>query len=343
MLEHDLLTEKAETRLGRQIRAGNEAAVHELVRHNLRLASFVAERFAERHPSVDRDDLCSEAVLALYAAARKFDPQRGRFSHYAGYYVREALRLTVNVARFGQRRPPPAEDRLAVSEAAWRWLERTGREPDVDQLACALGWKRSRVARIFAGPRLISLDAPVTQDGKTLRDAIEDESAIGADALAALNDSAAVVREAVAGLEPRAQTIIEHRFGLSANGSSRGTRRHPQRGKRTREKNPKALRAVGAVVGLTGERTRQIERVVLLTLRRQLKESLRAVTGAKERAALEARLLARFQQERVVVIDSYAEPALWFTAHRLTQQGVLRHGPCANTWLLAAARKISAS
>src|SRR5688572_31809632 len=79
MLDHGLLTKSAEFRLARRIQAGDDAAVHELVRHNLRLAGFVAERFAQRHPSLDRDDLCSEAVLALYNAARKFDPRRGRF------------------------------------------------------------------------------------------------------------------------------------------------------------------------------------------------------------------------------------------------------------------------
>lgn len=68
MLDHRLLSEKAEARLARRIRAGDESATHELVRHNLRLAGFLADRFAEHHPSIDRDDLCSEAVLALYTA-----------------------------------------------------------------------------------------------------------------------------------------------------------------------------------------------------------------------------------------------------------------------------------
>lgn len=326
MLEHSLLSEEAEALLAQRMRAGDESAIHELVRHNVRLAGFIADRFAERHPSLDRDDLCSEAVLALYAAARKFDPRRGRFAHYAGFFVREALRIAVSVARFGQRRPPPAEDRDAVADAAWRWLEQTGREPDADQLAFVLGWSRSRVTRALSGPRTISLDAPVTPDGSTLRDVLEDESAVRGDAVTAWNDATAAVHEAIEQLEPRSRTIIEHRFGLSARGARR-------------RKNPHALRAVGAVVGLTGERTRQIERDALLALRRLLAERGREDTSADE-FEVEERLLRRFEQQRVVVIDSYAESGLWFAAHRLTRRGVLRPGPCANTWALVPSEKV---
>lgn len=341
MLDHSLLPEKAEARLARRIRAGDESATHELVRHNLRLAGFLADRFAEHHPSIDRDDLCSEAVLALYTAARKFDPRRGRFAHYAGFYVREALRVSVNVTRFGQRRPPPAEDREAVADAAWRWLEQTGREADIDQLAFVLGWKRSRVARALGGPRTLSLDAPVTPNGVTLGDVLEDQSAVHADAFAALNDTTAAVRDAVEQLEPRARTIIEHRFGLSPNGSTRGARRDvrlPQ----SREKNPHALRAVGAVVGLTGERIRQIERDALFALRRLLAERKRGDSSTEEQELeTEERLLRRFEQQRIVMVDSDAESGLWFAAHRLTRRGVLRPGPCVNTWVLAPMEKAS--
>ena len=335
MLNHALLSKAAETRLARRIRAGDEAAMHELVRHNLRLAVFVAQRFADCHPNLNRDDLSSEAVLALYHAARKFNPRRGRFARYAGFYVREALRLALNVTRFGQRHPPPRKDRDAATGAAWHWLEETGRDASIDQLATMLGWKRSRVQRALAGTRTISLNAPLASDGRTLGDMLEDNSAPRADAHVTVSDTASAVRAAVIQLEPRARMVIQHRFGLTLIDDASESHRE------IRGKNPCALRAVGAVIGLTGERTRQIERAALLTLRRLLADHGQSANSANELRDLEAGLLCRFERERIVAIDSYAESGLWFAAHRLAQRGVLRPGPCANTWALARAEEKS--
>jgi hypothetical protein len=77
----------------------------------------------------------------------------------------------------------------------------------------------------------------------------------------------------------------------------------------------------------------------LLALRRLLAERGREDTSADE-FEVEERLLRRFEQQRVVVIDSYAESGLWFAAHRLTRRGVLRPGPCANTWALVPSEKV---
>ncbi len=342
MLDHRLLSAAVEAGLARRIQTGDDAATHELVRHNLRLARFIAERFAERHPNLDRDDLCSEAVLALYQAARKFDPHRGRFAHYAGFYVREALRSAMNLARYGQRRPPPGEDRNAAADASWRWLEQTGRDASIDDLVTMLGWKRARLLRALAGTRTVSLDAPSTTAGHTLGDVIADASIPRADVHAARNDTCRAVRSAIAQLDPRARTVIEHRFGLMEDGSAHVPHRRAKLKINPLPKNPHALRAVGTVVGLTGERVRQIERAALLTLRRLLADD-DAGTGRRdeETRALEARLLGRFTGQRIVVVDSFSESGLWFAAHRLTQRGILRPGPCANTWLIARAKEKS--
>ena len=200
-------------------------------------------------------------------------------------------------------------------------------------IACS--WNRSRVLRALASARTVSLDAPLTSDGHALGAVLEDKSIPRADAYAATNDMYGAVRAAVAQLEPRMRLVIEHRFGLTTNGATGGSHRRAKSKTLARHKNPCALRAVGAVFGLTGERTRQIERAALLTLRRLLARDEGPRSAEQERRELESRLLARFNGQRIVVLNSFAESGLWFAAHRLTQRGLLRPGPCANTWLLA--------
>ena len=131
LLGHPLLSYEAEIHLAERIQTGDEGAVHELVQGNLRLARFHAEAYARRFPSAvtDEDDLFSEAVAALYKAARKSQPALGR--------VWTVCDILFAHSRSRKRRPAPTTvgrrrwrrngDLQTAGQAAWRRTERMGR------------------------------------------------------------------------------------------------------------------------------------------------------------------------------------------------------------------------
>ena len=149
LLHHPLLTQEEEIRLVRRISASEAEASHELVRHNLRLAWHFVLRVRDR-PGVrgNEEDLFGEAVAGLYRAAAKYELGRGgRFSTYASFYLRDALRTQRRSA--GYRSAAKTVDRAKPVITAWSRLERTGRESGDAELAGDLGWTERRLRSVL--------------------------------------------------------------------------------------------------------------------------------------------------------------------------------------------------
>lgn len=72
------------------------ATPDELIEHNIRLSVAVALRYAGR--GVPLDDLIQEGNIGLIRAASDYDAARGRFSTYATYWVRQAIRRCIHNA-----------------------------------------------------------------------------------------------------------------------------------------------------------------------------------------------------------------------------------------------------
>ncbi|HEY7471189.1 MAG TPA: sigma-70 family RNA polymerase sigma factor [Gemmatimonadota bacterium] len=85
-----LLTRDEEIELGHRIRAGDQGAVDELVRSNLRFVVSVSKRYQDF--GVPLPDLIAEGNVGLVRAAHLFDPNRGvRFISYAVWWIRQAI------------------------------------------------------------------------------------------------------------------------------------------------------------------------------------------------------------------------------------------------------------
>lgn len=180
------LTIEEEKALGSRIKAGDESAVHELVRHNLKIVVTIANRHIGQ--GVPIDDLIQEGNIGLYEAAQRFDPQGdARFISYASLWVRK--RINEAVVAFGRIVRLPHNQEYDIYKA-----KMAGEE----------------VPNLTA----VAIDSPVSSEGDTtLGDLIlkcrpEVESVVEMDGIKF------AVRKAIGVLKERDQEIIKAYFGI---------------------------------------------------------------------------------------------------------------------------------
>lgn len=95
--KEELLTREQESALSKRILAGDERAVNQLVKANLRFVMTVARQYQGK--GVELEDLISEGSIGMVKAARKFDASKGaRFVSFAASYVRQQMERAVKPA-----------------------------------------------------------------------------------------------------------------------------------------------------------------------------------------------------------------------------------------------------
>lgn len=139
-----VLSRDEEDRLAQLAAAGDEEAMAQLVRSNLRLVVALARRYVAS--GVPLVDLVQEGNLALMRALEGFDPGRGfRFSTHATWFVRRALGEAI-------RSEVDAPD-LARVQAAWDDIvDEQGRQPTLEEIAAATGLTTDEIAALLGTP-----------------------------------------------------------------------------------------------------------------------------------------------------------------------------------------------
>jgi len=235
--------------LRRQVRRG-EAAQRRFVESNLRLVVSIAKRY--RSSGLPLLDLVQEGNLGLLHAVDKFDWRKGfKFSTYATWWIRQAI--SRGIANSGRtiRLPVHAGDLvLRVQRTRGRLEAELGRPPTDVELAAEVDLPEARVREALrTAVEPISLSEPLREDGDgELGDVVEDLVTPSPFEQAAAALLPAAVQRLLDVLEPRERDVLRLRFGLD-------------RGE------PRTLEEVGAAVGLTRERARQIEGRALGKLR----------------------------------------------------------------------------
>lgn len=208
-------------------------------------------RHYRRHPRVETWDLHQAGVLGLLSAVERFDASlETPLWAYASWWVRAAMQQVV--AELST--PCVLSDRALRELARVRSAERehaqaTGHGAHMEDLAAMTDLPRPQLEALLAGSRPSrGLDEPIGAGADiTVGELIADPAAEDPSERALMSASAGRVRELVDDLEPRERTVVHARF-LADEGS-------------------RTLGEIGADLGLSAERVRQIEQRALDKLR----------------------------------------------------------------------------
>jgi len=244
-----LLTREEERELARRKDAGDEAAKQQLIESNLRLVMSVARNYTRA--DVPLLDLIQEGNLGLIRAVEKFDYKLGyKLSTYATWWIRQAItRALVDQGRTIRLPLHVADSVRRLLRTRRQLAQKLNREPTLSELAAEAQESEDRVQELLELIETpVSLETPVGDGESLYGDLLEDVRASAPLDLTADKARAKELAEALGTLEPRLRRVVTLRFGLDG-----GT--------------PCTLDEIGADVGVTRERVRQLETRALRELR----------------------------------------------------------------------------
>ena len=162
-----MLSAQQEQDLAQRCAEGDQTAVKEMVKANLRLVVSVAKEYAGR--GVPLLDLIQEGSIGLLTAAKKFDyTLEYRFSTYATKWIRQGVTRCITDHSSLIRIPAYTAERMRkVLQAKALLTQETGREPTDAEIATHCDLTAERVRQLLDwNPETCSLDAPAGGDGE---------------------------------------------------------------------------------------------------------------------------------------------------------------------------------
>jgi RNA polymerase primary sigma factor len=252
-IEHSSgLSSEAEADICRRMAAGDEEAMGELVRANLRFVVRVAKQY--RGMGLPFSDLINEGNLGMIVAAQRFDITLGyRFISYAVWWVRHAILKALadhsRTVRLPNNRVIALARLLKTSQSLEQQL---GRLPDSEELASALEIPTEEIDLLSnLDKQVFSLDTPPTTDGTQypLSESLPDTSRPSIEDHFCTVELKEQIRNALGQLSESEAIVVGLYFGIEDGKTM-------------------TLEQIGTQIGRTRERVRQIKVKALQQLRR---------------------------------------------------------------------------
>jgi RNA polymerase primary sigma factor len=259
-----LITAQEEVELARRIRQGDNDALEQLAKANLRFVVSVAKQYQGQGLSLP--DLISEGNLGLIKAASRFDETRGfKFISYAVWWIRQQiLQSLAEQARIVRLPLNKIGSINKINKAFARLEQEHERPPTAAELAEVLEMTLEEVKTSLNNTgKHLSMDAPLREgeDSGTMMDLMHNEETPSPlDSL--MTDSLRrEIEHSLDSLAGREADVIRLYFGLNGN-------------------QPHTLEEIGQKIDLTRERVRQIKEKAIRRLKHTSRSSvLRAYLG----------------------------------------------------------------
>ena len=245
------LSSEAEVEMARLIKEGNEEALSNLVKANLRFVVSVAKQY--QNLGLPLSDLINEGNLGLMIAAKRFDGTKGfKFISYAVWWIRQSiLQALAEQSRIVRLPLNRIGELTRVNKTLNKLEQRLGRPPEVDEIADELEVEPGDMELLMRlAQRPVSLEMPCddSEPDRTYGDLIPDDNVPCSDEVLSDEQLKGEVHRAMHALTEGEARVLKMYYGLEGHESM-------------------TLEEIGSYVGRTRERVRQIKEKALQKLR----------------------------------------------------------------------------
>jgi RNA polymerase primary sigma factor len=248
------ITPDEEKTLGDKIQRGDKAALRKLVEANLRFVVSFAKRY--RNCGLSFLDLINEGNIGLIEAAKRFNPKKNvKFITYAVWWVRQAIIHALSDQSGAFRLPQKQANLLyRIGKTISQLTLDLERAPTPEEIARKLEIPTDEVVSLLqVADENVSLSTVIDEEHEFhLSDKLEQDLIPSADAQLMRSSLKDHLYACLGELDPKEQKVLRLRFGLD-------------------EGDPKTLKEIGEMMGLSRERIRQIEAQALEKLHRSQK------------------------------------------------------------------------
>ena len=244
-----MISTDEEVRLASLIKKGDDEALGQLVRANLRFVVSVAKQYQGQ--GLNLTDLINEGNVGLITAAKRFDETRGfKFISYAVWWIRQSILQAISEQSRIVRMPlNQVGFQSKLTKAIVNFEQEFERRPSVQELADILETDVSKVQEALGtNGKKVSVDAPFQDDDSNcLIDIMTDDSAPGTDNQMEKESLSSDLESALSTLNERERQVLKMLFGIG--------------------RNEMTAEEVANSLNLTRERVRQIKERALRRLR----------------------------------------------------------------------------